>query len=68
MSAVRIRFATADDAGLLLQLVRDLAAYERAPDAVVAAEEDLRRHSFGPERQFEALLAFVDGKPRPWHS
>jgi GNAT superfamily N-acetyltransferase len=58
-----IRFATADDAGLLLQLVRDLAAYERAPNAVAATEEDLRRHGFGHERQFEALLAFVDGKP-----
>ena len=63
VSAVRIRFATADDAGLLLQLVRDLAAYERAPNAVVTTEEDLRRYGFGPERQFEALLAFLDDEP-----
>ena len=60
---VRIRFATADDASLLLQLIRELAAYERAPNAVVATEEDLRRYGFGLERQFEALLAFLDGKP-----
>ena len=52
-----LRFATADDAGLLLQLIRELAAYERAPDAVVATEDDLRKHGFGPERRFEALLA-----------
>src|SRR5947209_12267951 len=57
------RFATADDAGLLLKLIRELAAYERAPNAVVATEEDLRRYGFGPERQFEALLAFLDGEP-----
>src|SRR5437763_12926562 len=60
---IRIRFATIDDAGLLLRLIRDLAAYERAPNAVIATEEDLRRYGFGPERQFEALLAFLDREP-----
>jgi GNAT superfamily N-acetyltransferase len=63
VSDIRIRFATPDDAGLLLQLIRELAAYERAPNAVVATEEDLRRYGFGPERQFEALLAFLDDEP-----
>jgi GNAT superfamily N-acetyltransferase len=63
MSAITLRFATAEDVGLLLQLIRELAAYEKAPDAVVATEEDLRRHGFGPERRFEALLALVDGEP-----
>jgi hypothetical protein len=42
----------------LLHLIQQLAAYERAPNAVTAPEEDLRRYGFGPERQFEALLAF----------
>src|SRR5271155_6229908 len=60
---IRICFATLDDAGLLLRLIRDLAAYERTPNAVVATEEDLRRYGFGPERQFEAPLAFLDGEP-----
>ena len=63
MSGIAIRFATPDDAGLLLQLIRELGAYERAPSAVVATDEDLRRFGFGPERQFEALLAFLDGEP-----
>ena len=63
MSLVTLRFATADDVGLLLELIRELAAYERAPGAVVATEDDLRRHGFGPERRFEALLAFVDDEP-----
>ena len=63
VSDIRIRFATADDASLLLRLIRELAAYERAPDAVVATEDDLRRYGFGPERRFEALLAFADEKP-----
>jgi GNAT superfamily N-acetyltransferase len=63
MSAIALRFATAEDAGLLLQLIRELATYERAPDAVIASEDDLRRHGFGPERRFEALLASIDDKP-----
>jgi len=63
MSDIRVRSATADDAALLLQLIRELAAYERAPDAVVATEDDLRRYGFGPEPRFEALLAFLDGEP-----
>jgi GNAT superfamily N-acetyltransferase len=63
LNEIRIRFATIDDVGLLLRCIRDLAAYEGAPNAVVATEEDLRRYGFGPERQFEALLAFLDGKP-----
>jgi GNAT superfamily N-acetyltransferase len=62
-SAITVRFATADDVPLLLQLIRALAAFEKAPDAVVATEADLRRHGFGPDRQFEVILAFLDGEP-----
>jgi GNAT superfamily N-acetyltransferase len=61
--AVEIRLATADDAGVLMQMIRELAEFEKAPDAVVATEADLLRHGFGPERAFEALIATVDGKP-----
>jgi GNAT superfamily N-acetyltransferase len=60
---IAIRFATAADAGLLLRLIRELAAFERAPDAVVATEADLVRHGFGERPQFEAILAFLDGEP-----
>src|ERR1700730_13181550 len=63
MSAVTLRFATADDVGLLLQLIRELAAYEKAPGAVVATEENLRRHGFGSERRVQALLDLRDCEP-----
>ncbi|HXA72590.1 MAG TPA: GNAT family N-acetyltransferase [Stellaceae bacterium] len=62
MAEITLRFATAEDAGVLLALVRELAIFENAPDAVLATEADLRRHGFGPEPRFEALLAFVDGR------
>jgi GNAT superfamily N-acetyltransferase len=60
---ITIRFGTPDDAGLVLRLIRALAAYEKAPEAVVATEADLVRYGFGPDPQFEAILAFVDGEP-----
>ena len=63
MAEIAIRFATADDVPLLLQFIRQLAAFERAPDAVVATEADLLRHGFGAEPKFEAILAFLDGEP-----
>lgn len=61
---VTIRPATPDDAGLVLGLVRGLAAFERAPDAVRATEDDLRRGLAGPRPAFECLLAeAADGEP-----
>jgi GNAT superfamily N-acetyltransferase len=62
MSAITLRYASVEDAWLLLQLIRGLATYEKAPDAVVATEDDLIRHGFGPKPHFEALLAFLDGE------
>ena len=63
VSTITLRSATAEDVGLLLQLIRELAVYERAPDAVVATETDRLRYGFGPEPRFEALLAFIDDRP-----
>jgi GNAT superfamily N-acetyltransferase len=60
---IEIREATAADVGILLGLVKELAAYEKQPDAVKASEADLLRDGFGPERRFEARIAFLDGKP-----
>jgi GNAT superfamily N-acetyltransferase len=63
MASIVLRVATAGDVGILLQLIRELAIYEKTPDAVVASEADLLRHGFGAEQRFEALLAFVEEKP-----
>ena len=61
--AITIRFAVPDDAGVVLRLIRELAVFERATAAVVATEADLLRHGFAPDRQFEAILAFLDREP-----
>jgi GNAT superfamily N-acetyltransferase len=47
----------------VLQLVRELAAYERAPESVVATEEDYLRDGFGPTPSFRVLMAEWDGAP-----
>ncbi|HTV45895.1 MAG TPA: GNAT family N-acetyltransferase [Stellaceae bacterium] len=60
---VTIRFATAADADAVLRLIRDLAVYERAGAAVVATTADLIRHGFAPDREFEAILAFLGREP-----
>lgn len=60
---IRVRLATVEDCGLILHFIRGLAVFEKAPDAVVASEGDLRRHGFGPNPCFETLIAELDGEP-----
>ncbi len=58
-----IRKATAGDAAQILEFIRALAAFERAPDAVTATEEGLIRDGFGPSPYFHCLIAEYDGLP-----
>jgi GNAT superfamily N-acetyltransferase len=60
---VAVRWATEADCGLILQFIRELALYERASEAVVATEAQLRQAGFGPDPHFEALIAELDGAP-----
>lgn len=48
---------------VILDFIRALAAYERAPDAVKATEADLRKYGFGSNPYFQCLLAETDGQP-----
>jgi GNAT superfamily N-acetyltransferase len=63
MAVIEIRDAGPEDVPLILGFVRDLAEFEREPDAVKASEADLLRDGFGPARRFEARIALLDGKP-----
>ena len=47
-----------EDVPIILQLIRDLATYERAPDEVTATEEQLVDVLFGERPAAEVLLAF----------
>jgi GNAT superfamily N-acetyltransferase len=57
-----IRAATAEDVPVILEFIRALAAYERAPDAVTATEEDLLRDGFGDAPYYHCLIAEVAGQ------
>ncbi len=58
-----IRQAAAADVPIILQLIRDLATYERAPNEVTATEERLVDVLFGEKPAAEVLLAFADDRP-----
>ena len=57
-----IRAAVEADVPVLLQLVHELAAYEREPDAVVATEVALTTALFGPEPAVFAHLLVRAGE------
>jgi GNAT superfamily N-acetyltransferase len=58
-----IRPATEHDTALLLELIRELAAYERLADHVVATEADLRESLFGPRPGAEAVIGYAGSEP-----
>src|SRR5512132_2400998 len=62
-SDFNIRPARVEDVPVILQLIRDLATYERAPDEVVASEEQLVDVVFSERAVAEVLLAFEAYSP-----
>ena len=57
-----IRPATITDVPLLLKFIRELAEYERQPNAVIIGEETLTKDGFGPQPKFRALIAEWGGQ------
>jgi len=62
-SAFQIRPACVEDVPVILELIRDLATYERAPDEVTATEEQLVDVLFGERLAAEVLLAYEGRLP-----
>jgi GNAT superfamily N-acetyltransferase len=60
---MKIRTATPEDVPIILQLIHDLATYERAPDEVTATEEQLNQVLFGPRPAAEVVLALEGNAP-----
>jgi GNAT superfamily N-acetyltransferase len=58
---VNIRAASRSDTPLVLELIRELATYEKLADKVVATEEALAATLFGPHPAAEVLIAELDG-------
>ncbi|MEV0370192.1 GNAT family N-acetyltransferase [Streptomyces sp. NPDC050636] len=58
-----IRAATPADVPVILAMIGELAAYERAPEAAQATEPQLKEALFGDQPAAFALIAEADGEP-----
>jgi len=62
MSKMRIRPANADDSALILRFITDLAIYEKAEDAVIATESDIRNSLFAGDSTTRAVICEIDNQ------
>ena len=62
MENTNIRKATAADCEHLLELVKELARYEHAPDEVTVSLDEFIEAGFGDHPVWEAFVAEVDGR------
>jgi len=60
---VTIRKAGPEDTALVLQFIKDIAAFEKLANEVIATEDVLRESLFGRNPSAEVAIAEVDGKP-----
>jgi len=60
---LNIRDASANDIPLILEFIRELAEYEKAPEQAVATAEDLRRDGFAGRPKFRVLIAEWGNEP-----
>jgi len=61
MPPVKIRKAQAADCGRMLELVKELAVYERAPDEVTVTLSHFTESGFGPNPVWWAFVAEEEG-------
>lgn len=59
---ISIRRAVREDCPRLLELVRELAVYERAPDEVTVTREHFEESGFGEKPVWWAFVAEAEGK------
>lgn len=56
-----IRLALSEDCPRLLELIHELAVYERSPDEVTVTLKEFEDAGFGPKPVWRAFVAEVDG-------
>jgi GNAT superfamily N-acetyltransferase len=59
---ITVRKGYKEDIPAVLGLVKELAAYEKAPDDVVVTVEDMERDGFGDDPIFSFFVAEAEGK------
>jgi GNAT superfamily N-acetyltransferase len=61
MTSLHIEPATPADVPMILQLIRELAEFERLLHEVTATEEQLLEHLFGPRPKAEVIMGRLPG-------
>ncbi|MCG9970671.1 GNAT family N-acetyltransferase [Christiangramia crocea] len=59
---IKIRKAQKEDMSDVLELINELARFEKEPEAVIIDENDLIRDGFGENPAFHCFVAEADGK------
>lgn len=59
---INIRRAVKEDCSRLMELVHELAEYEKAPEEVTVSFEHFEQSGFGPDPVWWAFVAEADGK------
>ena len=62
MKDLTVRKAVQGDMGAVLDLIRELAVFEKEPDAVAVTLSDLENYGFGQKKMFDCLVAEYDGQ------
>ena len=60
---ITLRDGTIEDVPLILDFIKELAAYEKLADQVITTEENLKEFLFGHHKFAEVIIAEFDGKP-----
>lgn len=60
---INIRAAAVGDIPLILQFIRELAEYEKAPREAVATPEDILRDGFSAQPKFRCVITEWKGQP-----
>lgn len=61
MKDVQIRVARREDCPRILELIHELALYEKAPEQVTVTLEEMEECGFGDRSIWQSLVAEVDG-------
>ena len=59
---MNIRTGTKEDMPFVLGLIKELATFEREPDAVIVTVDDLIRDGFGENPLFHTFIAEVNSE------
>lgn len=59
---MHVRKATLNDIPVILELIKELAVFEKEPDAVVVTEKDLEQYGFSNNPLFGCFVAEVNGE------